>query len=216
MVSIPYRQTINNIIAFHFFIPPLSFNSLQVDYKHIVLVLYPVGVKNRFNSLQVDYKLDSITLGICGYIKVSIPYRQTINSTYRLTLLTFVSFNSLQVDYKHMAKTIMSPANSCFNSLQVDYKQIIFASIFKWYSQVSIPYRQTINKHSYTGEPDRQNRVSIPYRQTINQAQISVLRYPDSGFNSLQVDYKLAGKKTFRLKWSSFNSLQVDYKPTQY
>ncbi len=99
---------------------------------------------------------------------VSIPYRQTINLSHRLfstqylqcfnslqvdyqqkcinqNCLKKVSFNSLQVDYQLLHQPPYQVHQLlCFNSLQVDYQRAIV--YFQLHiSNVSIPYRQTIN-----------------------------------------------------------------------
>ncbi len=122
-----------------------------------------------FNSLQVDYqRYEGIKMAKKN--RVSIPYRQTINSDSYI-LLYFLE--------------------ASFNSLQVDYQLAIFSVILSLNVAVSIPYRQTINQLLC-------RRVQFFGYRSFNSLQVDYQPSKSStsnnsslgSFNSLQVDYQ--------------------------
>ncbi len=123
VVSIPYRQTINQVYCTRQGID----NGVSIPYRQTInpiATLVATLLFSRFNSLQVDYKLKIHQLPIVTIATVSIPYRQTINPAPNQC-------------HWFTSSLVSIPYRQTIN-------QILLLLVLQ-YRYVSIPYRQTIN-----------------------------------------------------------------------
>ena len=145
-VSIPYRQSINFIDAFH---------------------LFPV---HRFQFLIGSLSTNMAENFLIQEKQVSIPYRQSINPFCPRSILVVLKFQFLigslstfrllrdrriLMKFQFLIGSLSTPElplrcagmGYSFNSLQVVYQQLWWCCKRNSHRRVSIPYRQSINQH---------------------------------------------------------------------
>ncbi len=143
LVSIPYRQTINEDLTRRAAERGISFNSLQVDYQ-LSNIHCTHSIWRQFQFLIGRLSTDLIRLLPLQYRLVSIPYRQTINHLWTCSQESLVEVFQFLIG--RLSTFRLPPAESTCR-------------------RVSIPYRQTIN------EPQK-NQLQYQKFQSFNSLQV--------------------------------------------
>ena len=188
----------------------MSFNTSQVVYQQFWTQCAGAG-QPGFNTSQVVYQLTLRFLPAARAIYVSIPHRQSINSSSRSPGASpTISFNTSQVVYQHRPAGSLSRQKKGFNTSQVVYQHRLPHD--NWEGGASFNTSQVVYQRYGLYAAMRPQEVSIPHRQSINPQPCRVTGAQAPGFQYLIGSLSTDKPETHPIfDDASFNTSQVVY-----